>query len=552
MEIRSPDRREFEETPRKIKDKELKTTILRAYQRWKKGWRKEMKLSKPVKIFSTLILSTLILFSGAHPLQAQVADPPEAAGRINLYLFSDEGCEKCQRFLSGQGQLLKAMFPVLNIRVFDINQSSNYELLTRLEKKAGRRGEELPIVILGNYLLSGEKEIEEKLNSLVIEVFLKGNASMAEPETSVESSAKTFSSELIYFHKEGCQNCRRTEALLNFFKAIYPKLSIRKVSIETQEGKLLNESLSNRIGISEKNRLVAPSIFFDNRFLSATDITEEGVEALLKRHKPEKKGVVQITSEYPSQSDVRLAETSIIDRFKSLGVLAIASAGLIDGLNPCAFATIIFLLSYLSFTGRDKSEILKIGCAFTGAVFSTYLLLGLGIFSFVRELSFLPAVSKIVYSLTIAIALSFGVISLLDYIRWRRGKPEEMKLKMPDSLKRLIHRTIRKQSRVRCLFFGAILTGLLVSLLEFSCTGQVYLPTILFVLNIPSMKGDAILYLVFYNVMFILPLVAVFGLFYGGVGSERFASFLTKRGPSIKLATSILFFALGGILIGTI
>jgi hypothetical protein len=34
MEIRSPDRREFEETPRKIKDKELKTTILRAYQRW--------------------------------------------------------------------------------------------------------------------------------------------------------------------------------------------------------------------------------------------------------------------------------------------------------------------------------------------------------------------------------------------------------------------------------------------------------------------------------------------------------------------------------------
>jgi hypothetical protein len=37
----------------------------------------------------------------------------------------------------------------------------------------------------------------------------------------------------------------------------------------------------------------------------------------------------------------------MVDRFKSLGLLTIVSPGLIDGINPCAFATLIFFISYL-------------------------------------------------------------------------------------------------------------------------------------------------------------------------------------------------------------
>ena len=46
------------------------------------------------------------------------------------------------------------------------------------------------------------------------------------------------------------------------------------------------------------------------------------------------------------------AEQTIVDRFRSLGILTVIGVGLIDGLNPCAFATMIFLISYLSVRKR--------------------------------------------------------------------------------------------------------------------------------------------------------------------------------------------------------
>ena len=239
----------------------------------------------------------------------------------------------------------------------------------------------------------------------------------------------------------------------------------------------------------------------------------------------------------------------MVERFKSLGVLTIISAGLIDGLNPCAFATLIFFISYLTMVGRNRMEILRVGLGFSGAVFATYLLVGLGILSFVQHLSFLPLFSKVVYLLTIAFALVLGAYSLYDYIQLKRGRPSEMKLQLPDFLKRRIHQTIRTKSRSSRYLLAAIFAGFLISLLEFTCTGQVYLPTILFVTNIPSLKTSAFSYLVLYNVMFIVPLMIIFGITYWGVTSEQLSFFLQKRASAIKLVTSLLFFGLAGILI---
>ena len=65
------------------------------------------------------------------------------------------------------------------------------------------------------------------------------------------------------------------------------------------------------------------------------------------------------------------------------------------------------------------------------------------------------------------------------------------------------------------------------------------------------MRVSAISYLVLYNVMFIVPLLIIFGVVYWGVTSEQLAFFLQRRSSTIKLITSLLFFALAGILIAT-
>ncbi len=123
-----------------------------------------------------------------------------------------------------------------------------------------------------------------------------------------------------------------------------------------------------------------------------------------------------------------------------------------------------------------------------------------------------------------------------------------MKLQLPNFLKKRIHKTIRKESQSACYLLAAIVAGFIISFLEFACTGQVYLPTILFVINTPSIRASAVSYLLLYNFMFILPLLIIFGIVYWGATSEQLAFFLQRRATTIKLLTSLFFF-LAGVLI---
>ena len=449
------------------------------------------------------------------------------------------------------------MVPTLEIKTFDVGNPVHYEALAQLEKKFGRTGNELPVVFIGDHILSGEMEIMEKLNPLLLEYQAKGAAPPPPIEifSVARPSPKFFTMDLAYFYQKGCPKCDRANALLIYLAKKYPQFNIKKIDIDTLDGKRLNETLSNRLNLPMEKRLIAPSIFIGNDYLPPGEITESKVETLIQKYEKVSVGVSAGDSKTskpslsPTPEETKKAEESIIQRFKSLGVLTIVSAGLLDGINPCAFATLIFFISYLTFVGRKRKEILYVGMGFSGAVFVTYLLIGFGILSFVQHLSFLPLFSRIVYILTIVFALVLGILSLYDYVQLKRGHPSEMKLQLPDFLKKRIHQTIRKESKSTRYLLAAITAGFIISLLEFTCTGQVYLPTILFVTNIPSLRGSALFYLILYNVMFIVPLLIIFGVVYWGVTSEQLVFFLKKRTSSIKLCTALLFFALAGILI---
>lgn len=491
------------------------------------------------KLFTSLF--TFILFS--LPIYG-IAQPSPS---IQIYFFYAEDCQPCQVILQSYLPTLKTMFPTLEIKTFDVGNSTYYEALTKLEKKFGRIGNELPIVFIGDQMLSGEMEIMEKLNPLLLEVQAKGGASPPPIEipSMAKPSPKSFTVDLAYFYQKGCPKCDRANVLLKYMAKKYPQLNIKEIDLNTPDGKRLNETLSNRLNLPMEKRLIAPSIFIGNDYIPSGEIIESKVEALIQKYeKEETKSVVAI-----EKGEIKKAEESMVKRFRSLGILTIVSAGLLDGINPCAFATLIFFISYLTFVGRKRREILWVGLGFSGAVFVTYLLIGFGILSFIQHFSFLPLFSRIVYILTIAFALVLGVLSLYDYIQLKRGRPSEMKLQLPDFLKKRIHQTIREESKSTRYFLAAIAAGFIVSLLEFTCTGQVYLPTILFVTNIPSLRANAISYLVLYNLMFIIPLLIIFGVVYWGVTSEQLAFFLKKKASSIKLFTSLLFFALAGILI---
>ena len=120
-----------------------------------------------------------------------------------------------------------------------------------------------------------------------------------------------------------------------------------------------------------------------------------------------------------------------------------------------------------------------------------------------------------------------------------------MSLNLPKGLRKRINAVIRKGRDTNRYVIGAFATGLVISLLELACTGQVYLPTIIFVSSMPELRLRAIFYLIIYNLLFIFPLIVVFILAYFGTSSKELTSFLQKHAAAVKIGLGILFFALG-------
>jgi thiol-disulfide isomerase/thioredoxin len=513
-----------------------------------------------------LLISLCILALLSFPVRTAAQSSPS----IQIYFFYAQDCQPCQTILQDYLPTLKTMVPNLEVKTFDLGNPAYYEALSELEKKFGRSGSEIPVVFAGDQMLAGEMEIMEKLNPLLLEIQAKGGSSPPPIEIPSLSkpSLKGMTVEVTYFYQKGCPKCDRANALLKYLAQKYPHLIIKEIDLHTLDGKRLNETLSNRLNLSMEKRLIAPAIFIGSDYLAPDEITKSKVEALIQKYGEKGAGIsaserkptltTPVPPPSPTPEESKKAEASIIQRFKSFGVLAILLAGWMEGLNPCALATLVFFISYLTMVGRKRKEIFWGGLAFSGTGFVTHLSIGIGILGFIRHLSFLPLFSQIVYLITFLFALLLGIFSLYDYIQLKKGRPSKMKLQVPNFLKKKIHQMIRVRSNVLeaekesasiRFLLSAVVIGFFVTLFQSTCTSQVYLPTILFVMNIPSLRGSAVLYLILYNFVYILPLLIIFGIVYWGVTSEQLSFFLQKRASTIKLLTSIFFFVLAGILI---
>jgi len=256
------------------------------------------------------------------------------------------------------------------------------------------------------------------------------------------------------------------------------------------------------------------------------------------------------------------AIVDLYENFKSFQPLVIFSAGLIDGINPCAFTVIVFFISFLALQGYRKRELIVIGLTFIFAVFLTYLLLGIGLFQFFYSLEGFFLVSRVInFGIGIfSIVLSF--FAAYDFYKFKRtGQSEGLALQLPKAVKNQIHAVIgahyrknpaqveaSKRNNISKLVVSAFVTGFLVSLLEAVCTGQTYLPTIVFILKAYK-SFRAFVYLLIYNLLFIAPLVVIFLCAILGVTSGDFAAFMKKRMGLVKILMAILFFTLGVFLI---
>lgn len=350
---------------------------------------------------------------------------------------------------------------------------------------------------------------------------------------------------VMFFYSPGCHSCEEIKnEFLPSIKKKYPEtVEIREYNISKKENYELLVGLEEKYGV----RKSAPmEIFVGNQYLIGRKEIKESLEptilAFMQRGQRPPDFIKIVT--------VPRAENKILQRFKSFGPVAIIMAGLIDGINPCAFATIVFFISFLGYIGRSKKDTLLTGIFFTTGVFCAYLLLGIGLFKILHSLLVFDIISRIIFYAIFVLTLGLGFLSLYDaYIFKKTGDTQKIALQLPRSVKENIHFWIRKNIGTSSIITGAFTTGLLISLLEAVCTGQIYLPTITFMTKEPSLAAKAYFYLVLYNLMFIVPLVIVFSLAYLGVGSQKLRQFSQRHLVFTKVLTAIFFFGLATLLV---
>lgn len=290
-----------------------------------------------------------------------------------------------------------------------------------------------------------------------------------------------------------------------------------------------------------------PAIFIGNSVLGGESeikrMLSKQIESFLENPELYKENMV---TPFKETHDTR----SIGERsFNALTTGIVLGAGLLDGINPCAFTTIIFLISYLSLVGASRKRMLYTGGAFTAAVFITYFVIGLVFFNAAKFILRDQNIVTIVNLLLLLLVAVLAVLSLIDFAKCRKGKAAEMTLQLPGFLKKGIHEKIRNFAKYKTAMVGAsFLLGVVIAAMELTCTGQVYIPIVTMIAE-PQYRVMAIFYLFLYNIAFIIPLAAVFLLVAFGLTSEKLTSIFKRHIAGVKLGFAILFILMGLMII---
>ena len=349
--------------------------------------------------------------------------------------------------------------------------------------------------------------------------------------------------QVIIFYSPTCKACLRlrNEVLPKIIDKYKEKVDFLALDTTLEDNGALLVALSNQF---KKGQPLVPSILAGNKFLVGfNEINNNLEEAILK--------------ELKEKSNIILSfKKNLFEVFRNFSLFTIISAGLVDGINPCAFAVIVFFVSFLTVRGYRKKDIIIIGSFYCFAVFLTYILIGIGLFNFLYSLEGFYFVIKIFYYLVAFLCFLLAGFSLYDAIKFKKTKEtDKIILQLPQSFKKKINLEIGSRLREKRydligLAITSLAIGFSVSILEALCTGQVYIPTIVYILkNLKAYRIKALSYLLVYNLMFIFPLILIFILALIGVSSQKLNNFLRKNLFFIKIILTLIFILLGILLI---
>ncbi|MBU0613201.1 hypothetical protein KKB10_04240 [Patescibacteria group bacterium] len=346
------------------------------------------------------------------------------------------------------------------------------------------------------------------------------------------SVLKAQKSPIYFFYGDGCSYCAKVSPFVDQIKSEYPEAQIEKLEVwhDLDNGILLQ-------GMYDSHNVPyprgVPILFANGKYYSGYLEIQENLESeiLIYLDAPSEAESDENVVTEPSVENI--AETNGDTESHPISFWAVTGAALVDSINPCAIAVLVILISALMLAQEKKRALLG-GIAFTVSIYISYLLFGLGIIYTLQ----VSGLSGWFYKIVGIIAILIGLFNLKDFF-WYGGGGFVMEI--PRSWRPRMKKMLRSVTSP----IGAFLIGFVVILFELPCTGGPYF----FVLGLLSHNeswSTIFPLLLYYNLIFVLPLIIITILIYFGLSKiESVGQWKDKNIRLFHLIGGLIMVALG-------
>lgn len=365
--------------------------------------------------------------------------------------------------------------------------------------------------------------------------------------TAIPTDARADGVTIYFFYGDGCPHCEREKPFIEEMKRRYPELQVR--SYEVWHNRANAEFFSRLAGAYGFEASGVPATFigdmepvigFSHDGTSRERI-EKGIRSCLERGCPDPAERLKLPPGQapPSAQEDRMVNVpwvGLVDASKmALPLLTVVLGGL-DSFNPCAFFVLFTLLGMLVHAGT-RGRMLLIGGVFvffSGFMYFLFMSAWLNFFLYVGEFKIMTAIAGV-------IALGIAGVNIKDFFFFKRGIslviPEAAKPKLFERMRGLL-----KATSILSMLVGAAILAVAANTYELLCTaGFPMVFTRILTLHDLS-RPQYYLYLVFYNVVYIVPLAVIVLVATFTLGARKLSE---RQGRNLKLVSGLMMLCLG-------
>ncbi len=344
-----------------------------------------------------------------------------------------------------------------------------------------------------------------------------------------------------FVFSETCSHCAEAEPFIDHLESTYDWLEISRVSTQEATDEEIDTALTLADDVGEDIVGVPTFLFCERMEVGFDTIETTGAsmeEALVGCHNAVAGAVTE--ADATDEDDLHVPILGDIDaNAVSLPLFTVAIASL-DAFNPCAFFVLLFLLSLLVHA-RSRWRMALVGGVFvviSGVMYFAFMAAWLNVFLVTGQLRWVTTVAGL-------IAVTLAVFNMKDYFF-----PDTAgSLSIPESAKPGLFARMRKLTTgdaMPTVLLGTIALAAVANSYELLCTAgfPLVFTRVLTLNDLPTSTYYG--YLALYNVVYVIPLMTIVGVFVWTLGSRKLSE---NEGKFLKLMSGTMMLGLGLLLL---